>query len=107
MTTRRSKDHQGGQAFVETGLILIVFLGVFIGILDFGQFLYIHQGLVERARTGIRWAAVNGAGGNLTNWQTQVQNVVAYNTPTAPPGGGGAVFFNLTTSMVTATDNNS
>jgi len=41
----KSRQNQRGQAFVESGLIMLVFLPVLIGIMDFGQFMYLHLSL--------------------------------------------------------------
>jgi Flp pilus assembly protein TadG len=44
---------------VETALLLLVFLTTLVGILDFGQGLYFHQSLVERARAAARYGAIH------------------------------------------------
>ena len=97
-TRRRSR--QKGSNLVEGALILLTFLLLLIGIVDFGQVLYFHQVLVERARTGARFGAVNP-----TN-TAGIHNMVVYNTPTA---SGSAVVGGLTTAMVNVqnTGNNS
>lgn len=99
--TRRS-TRQKGSNLVEGALILLTFLLLLIGIVDFGQVLYFHQVLVERARTGARYGAVNP-----TN-TTEIQNMVVYNTPTTT-GSPSPVVGGLTTSMVNVqnTGNNS
>ncbi|MSV36073.1 MAG: hypothetical protein EXQ47_10840, partial [Bryobacterales bacterium] len=84
---------QRGSNLVEAALILLTFLLLLIGIVDFGQVLYFHQVLVERARTGARYGAVNP-----TN-TTGIQNMVVYNTPTTS-GSPSAVVGGLTTAMV-------
>lgn len=93
---------QRGSNLVEAALILLTFLLLLIGIVDFGQVLYFHQVLVERARTGARYGAVNP-----TN-TTGIQNMVVYNTPTTS-GSPSAVVGGLTTAMVNVqnTGNNS
>jgi hypothetical protein len=68
-----------------------------VGIVDFGQFLFFHQVLTDRARAGARYAAVNPYNA------TSIQNVVVYNSPTAPNGNPTGLF-GLTTSNVTVTD---
>ena len=78
---------------VELSLIFIVVLSMLIGALDFGQFLYIHQCLTERAREGVRYgvttAPIDTSG---------VQNMVLYGQTTQPAGGTGIM--GLTSSMV-------
>ena len=74
------RRNQRGSAIVESGLILTVFLTMLIGIVDFGQFLFVHQTLVERARGGMRWGVVRAFN------EQSIKNVILYNNPA---GGGG------------------
>jgi hypothetical protein len=82
-----------GSVMVEISLIGIAFFVLLIGILDFGQFLFLQQAIVERARAAARWGAVT----DPTN-STAIQNMVLYLQSTAPPGGTAS--FGLTASMV-------
>jgi Flp pilus assembly protein TadG len=84
---------QRGSVLVETGLVFTTFAFLVIGAFDFGQFLFVHQALVERTRNATRWGAVN----DPTN-VTAVQNMVLYNQPTVP--SGASTYFGLTTDMV-------
>ena len=107
---RPSKKRERGSVFVETALVFTTLAFMLIGTFDFGQFLFIHQALVERARNAARWGAVN----DPTN-QTAIQNMVMYNQPTAPGGQGGGGngwgdqnsnapgYFGLTSDMVQVT----
>ena len=63
----RRKTSERGQSFVETGLVLLIFLMLLIGIIDFGQVLYFHQSLVERARAAARYGAINPTFGTPTS----------------------------------------
>src|SRR5215471_21842299 len=56
---RKKKKGERGQAFVESGLIMLIFIPVLVGIMDFGQFLYLHQSLSERVRAATRYGAVH------------------------------------------------
>ena len=94
MLRRRRK--QSGQSLVEAALTMTVFLAMFIGILDFGQFLYFHQSLVDRARAGVRWAATN-----YNADQTAVQQYTVYGDSTVT--SGTPMISGLTTSMVAMT----
>ena|SRR5438270_2756073 len=94
MNRRNSRRRQRGSAFVETALTFTVFAAMLIGTFDFGQFLFVHQALVERARSAARWGAVTDPS-NVT----AVQNMVLYNQPTAP-SGTPAGYFGLTSDMV-------
>ena|SRR5215813_1533638 len=92
---RQIRKHAGtkGNVLVETCLIFIAFTVMLIGIFDFGQFLFVHQALIERARYAARWAAVHTPPDT-----TQIQNVVLYFQQDAPTGATG--YFGLTPSMV-------
>ena len=62
-----------GSAMLETALVGAAFFYMLIGIMDFGQFLFIHQTLTERAREAVRYGIVT----DPTN-ATLIQNVVLY-----------------------------
>ncbi len=91
--TSARKKRSRGTAIVEASFIFLVFLLMLIGVFDFGQFLFVHQALVERARGAARWGAINDP--TDTN---SIQNKVLYDQPTAPTSGSS--YFGLTTSMV-------
>jgi hypothetical protein len=78
---------------VEMSLIGIVFFVLLIGICDFGQFLFLQQAILERARAAARWGAVT----DPTN-STAIRNMVLYSQSTAPAGGTAS--FGLTAAMV-------
>src|SRR6185369_14788331 len=59
---------------LESALIMLVFLPVLIGIMDFGQLLYFHQALSERTRVAAHW-------GVNTFDATQFAIVAIYNDP--------------------------
>jgi len=74
------KGGRRGQALVETALILVSFLAILIGAMDFGQILFFHQSLVERVRSGVRWGAVHAYD------ETSIKNMIRYNQTTQPDG---------------------
>jgi hypothetical protein len=74
-------------------LIGFMFFVILIGILDFGQSLFIQQALVERVRGAARWGAVT----DPTN-SAAIRNMVLYWQAAAP--GSGTASFGLTSSMV-------
>ena len=82
-----------GSAMVESALVLLTFFVLLIGTVDFGQVIYFHQSLVERARTAVRYGVTNP-----TN-TAGIQNMAVYNTVTVT-GTPAAVLPNLTTAMV-------
>ena len=89
-----ARKQQKGQALIETSLVIITLLLTILGIMDFGQFLFFHQALTDRARVGARYAITN------TYDATAIKNVVRFNTPTDPGTPG---MFGLLDSHVTVT----
>ena len=92
-STRQRRKISKGSAILESTFIFLVFFCMLIGTFDFGQFLFIHQALVERSRNATRWGAVHDAPTD------QVTNMVLYGQSTA----GTAGYFNLTAAMVDVT----
>ena len=90
---------QRGQALVESVLTLVAFVAIFLGMIEVGEILYIHQTLAERTRSAVRWGAVNAW--DATNSPTEIANVVLYGT--ANPTYYGAPIFGLSSSNVTVT----
>ena len=84
-----------GSAFVEGALVLTIVIFILIGIVDVGQVLVMHQGLVERVRAGARYAVVNTY--NVNN----IKNVVRFNSPS--PGDGAKPLFGLQASQISVT----
>jgi len=97
ISSSRRRTSKGG-AFVEMALIYLVFAIMLLGAFDFGQFLFVHQALVERARFAARWGAIN----DPTN-TASVSNMVRYFQATAP-ASGTASYFNLTDANVVVTN---
>jgi hypothetical protein len=97
-------NRETGSAIVEAALVFMVFASMLIGILDFGQFLFIHQTLTERAREAARYGIVN----DLTN-ATLMQNVVLYgqasggSVPSQPSNSDVGIFNVMRTSVVVTT----
>ena len=92
---------------VEGALIFLVFASMLLGIFDFGQFLFIHQTLTERAREAIRYGIVN----DPTN-ATLMQNVVLYGQASgglapAIPSNNDTGIFNVKRSNVIVTNTGS
>jgi Flp pilus assembly protein TadG len=78
---KRQRRNEKGQAMLESALIMMIFLPIVIGIMDFGQFLYFHQSLTERARVAARYGAVT------TFDTTKITNMAIYNTPDGSQNG--------------------
>jgi len=93
----KSRKRQRGQAFIESALIMLIFIPVLVGIADFGQVIYFHASLTERALAAARYGAVH----TYTDGSA-IKNVAVYNDPSPATGTAGLVPY-LTTSLVTAT----
>lgn len=90
------QNGQRGSALLESSLVLLVFLATVLGVIDFGQILFFHLMLADRARAGARFAVVNAYDPVL------ITNVVVYNSVSAPLSSSTGLF-GLTTSMVNVT----
>jgi Flp pilus assembly protein TadG len=103
MKPTKRMQRERGSALVEGALICMAFFYMLLGAIDFGQFLYIHQTLTERAREGVRYGAVN-----TPTDSTSIQNVVLYgqasggSVPTSPQSTDKGIF-NVLRSDVTVT----
>ncbi|MFN3323683.1 MAG: TadE/TadG family type IV pilus assembly protein [Bryobacteraceae bacterium] len=86
------KPDQRGAAMVEGALVLSLFLFLVIGIIDFGQLMFVHQSLTNRAGAGARYAAVR------TFDAEAARNVVLYGT--ANPNDSARPAFGLTAANV-------
>jgi hypothetical protein len=90
-----SHRRRRGQALVESALVVLAFFTIVIGILDCGQVLFIHNALVDRVRTTLRWAAVNPYN------ETQIRNMVRYYTES--PSEGAEPYLGMTEAQVQVT----
>jgi Flp pilus assembly protein TadG len=95
MRTRRASR---GSAVIETALVFVVFAMMLFGIFDFGQFLFVHQALVERARYAARWGAINDPTDS-----TSITNMILYDQSTSP-AAGTPTYFNLSSSNISVTN---
>ena len=93
LVNRKSRKNQSGQAFVESGLVMLIFLPVLIGVMDFGQFLYLHLSLTERTRAAAHY-------GSITTYTdgSDIANVAIYNDPAGAANGATALLPNLQTT---------
>jgi Flp pilus assembly protein TadG len=93
----QKKHSERGATMLETALLFMVFLTMLIGIIDFGQVLYFHQSLVERARAAARYGAIHPTD------TTGIQNMAVFNSATVT-GTPVAVLPGMTTAMVNVQD---
>ena len=94
---RRHRTSKGA-ALIEMAFIYLVFACLLLGAFDFGQFLFVHQALVERARYAARWGAINDPTDS-----SSIKNMVRYFQAADPPSGTSS-YFNLTDSNVTVSN---
>ena len=87
------RHRQRGSTMVEFGLIGLAFFVLLIGILDFAQFLFVQQMILERVRAAARWGAVHNPADT-----TSIQNMVLYLQPAAPANTSPSL--GLTPAMV-------
>jgi len=87
-----------GDAFLEMAVCSLVFICLLLGAFDFGQFLFVHQALIERARSAARWGAINDPTDSAS-----IKNMVRYSQSADPPSGT-ASYMNLTDSNVTVSN---
>jgi Flp pilus assembly protein TadG len=99
--TSRRRRTSSGAVMLESAFIFLAFIVMLIGIFDFGQFLFVNQALVERARYAARWGAINNPSDSAS-----ITNMVLYNQSTSP-ASGTPTYFNLTASNVVITSPNS
>lgn len=98
-SNRARSKRQGGQALVESVLTLTAFVAIFLGMIEVGEILYIHQTLVERTRTAVRWGAVNTW--DSTNSPIQISNLILYGTTS--PANNSSPIFGLASNNVSVT----
>jgi Flp pilus assembly protein TadG len=89
-----AKTEERGQTLVESALVLILFLALFIGLFDVGVILFMQQTLSNRAQTAARFGSVNAFD------ELAVENIVLYGTP--HPAEGMRTIFGLTRQNVAA-----
>ena len=83
-----------GQSMVEAALILMLFMMVILGLVNFGFIMWMHQTIEHRARAAARYGVINPTD------TTGMQNMVLYNSTT----GSGTGMFGLTASNVSAAE---
>jgi Flp pilus assembly protein TadG len=90
------ENRRCGQTLVEFALVVLIFLMLLFGILEFSRALWTYNTIVQATRAGARFAVVEIP--SLTN--AQVKNFVVYHNSA---GTGDPVLPGLNTSNVTVT----
>ena len=93
---RPSENPQRGQTLVEFALVVLIFLVILFGILEFSRALWTYNTIVQATRAGARFAVVELP--SITN--LTVKNYVVYHNSA---GTGNPVLPGLSTSNVTVT----
>ncbi len=88
-----------GQSLVEMAFVVLIFLFLLFGIIEFGRALWTYNTIVHATRAGARWAVVNVQSDSDSANKTKVQNLVVYGNPNI--SSGNPILPGLTTSMVT------
>ena len=73
-----------GQSLLEATLVLLVFFGLLLGVIDCGQVLYSHQVLQARVQSAVRWATLHPFDGT----GDQVTNMILYDHPSPRAADG-------------------
>jgi Flp pilus assembly protein TadG len=90
MTQVQIRGRQRGQALIEMGFVIVLFVTLTMGVIEFGRAWMIGNMITHAARDGARAAAVTptssrGTGGTITNTsaiQTNVLNSIRNAVPT-------------------------
>jgi Flp pilus assembly protein TadG len=88
-----NRARQRGQSAIEGLLVMIVLIGMVTAILDFGQMMFLHQTLTERARDAARYAGLHPADTD------GARNLVLFGRTSAPDGATSG-FWGLTPATV-------
>jgi Flp pilus assembly protein TadG len=95
--THPRSHREGGQALIETALMMIVIITVVFSIFELSWLMYTYSVLADAANEGVRYAIVH-SGGDPTGTQAKVKafasasmhNVNAISTSVTFPDGGSS-----------------
>lgn len=90
---------QKGSALVESSLILLIFLAMTLGTVDFANLMFLHQSVYERTRKAVRYSVAK----QLT--ADEIRNLILYDSLTTPQDTTTG-YFGLTASDIGVTFNN-
>jgi Flp pilus assembly protein TadG len=97
-TSLRQLKDDCGSGLVEYAIVLLMFMAMILGIIDFGRVLYTYHFLSNVTREASRWAAVNGstcAADSTCAAPASSTDIQTYVTNHTPPG--------IDTSKITTT----
>jgi Flp pilus assembly protein TadG len=92
MTTACTRGRQRGQALIEMALVVVLFVTLTMGVIEFGRAWMVSNMITHAARDGARAAAVTptanrGVGGTLSNTAAIQANVLASIGNAVPTSG--------------------
>jgi Flp pilus assembly protein TadG len=92
------RRNQAGNSMVEGALVMIVFMTMIFGLMDFGRMVWSYTAISHGAREATRYAIVRGSdSGTNQATKTQIQDIVASRSP-------GLDSTNLTTTVTFSPD---
>ncbi len=81
---RSGRRSHSGQALLEFALVFPVIVLVFLGVFDFGRYMFASSEVADAAREGVRTAIVNQNVDDIT--ARAAEQAVALGIPSSPPG---------------------
>jgi Flp pilus assembly protein TadG len=87
-----------GQSLIEMAFVVMLFLFLLFGILEFGRALWTYNTIIQATRAAARWAVVNVASDGDTTKKDKVKNIVVYGYPDV--SSGNPILPGLDSSMV-------
>ena len=79
--SERRRRHQSGQAIVEGALVMLVFLTITFGLMDFGRMVWSYTMISHGAREATRYAMVRGTSSGHAATKSQIQGIVTSRSP--------------------------
>ncbi len=75
-TERRRRRGQRGSDMVESALVMLAFMFILLGAVEFGRMVFAFNAVSDLAREGSRWASVRGSTSTTPATTTSVSNYV-------------------------------
>jgi Flp pilus assembly protein TadG len=91
------RQHQRGNALVESGLVMLVFMVMILGLTDFGRMVWSYTMVAHGAREVTRYAVVHGSDSGTRASVSDIQGIVTSRSPGLDPA-------NTTTTVIFAPD---
>jgi len=75
------RRREKGAALVEGALVMLVFLALIFGLMDFGRMVWVYTTIANGAREATRYAMVNGTASGHPASVAQIQAIVPSRSP--------------------------